>query len=130
MCIRFLLHRLNESSVVLQCECAPMENLSEDGFERFEQFGDWSSSSSGHWDKNPRNSSGFGDWTSFKQGLNTATEDTADLSQEGQTFGQEHKVNMDRVNISAAVNTQTSITAVFINSTKYDTPKTYIQHII
>ncbi|KAG7328257.1 hypothetical protein KOW79_008201 [Hemibagrus wyckioides] len=68
-----------------------MENLSEDGFERGEQFGDWSTCSSGHWDEDHRDSSGFGNWASFKEGLG---EDTADVStQEG--HGHEHKEERD-----------------------------------
>ncbi|MCI4382718.1 hypothetical protein PGIGA_G00017970 [Pangasianodon gigas] len=76
----------------MKCECAAMENLSEDGFERCEQFGDWSTCSSEHWDEDHRDSSGFGDWTSFKEDLSEES-DSADLSsQEGQISGHEHKV--------------------------------------
>lgn len=74
-----------------KCECAAMENLSEDGLERCEEFGDWSTCSSEHWDEDHRDSSGFGDWTSFK-GLSEESDSAYLLSQEGQTSGHEHKV--------------------------------------
>lgn len=76
----------------MKCEHAVMEKLSEDGFERCEQFGDWSTFSSEHWDEENGDSSGFGDWASFKEGLSEESA-SADLSsQEGQTSGHEHKV--------------------------------------
>ncbi|KAF5892563.1 uncharacterized protein DAT39_017749 [Clarias magur] len=69
-----------------------MENLTEDDFERCEQFGDWSAFSSEHWDVNHRDSSGFGDWSSFNDGLSEESA-SADLSsQEEQISGHEHKV--------------------------------------
>lgn len=74
----------------MKCECAAMEKLGEDGFERCEQFGDWSSSE--HWDEDHRDSSGFGDWASFKDGLSEESDSADLLSQEGQTSGHEHKV--------------------------------------
>lgn len=78
----------------MKCECAKMENFSEDGFERCEQFGDWSTSRAEHWNEDHRDSSGFGDWASFKEGFTEDIEpDSADLlSQEEQTSGYEHKV--------------------------------------
>ncbi|XP_053488518.1 uncharacterized protein si:dkey-229e3.2 [Ictalurus furcatus] len=74
----------------MKCECAAMEKLGEDGFERCEQFEDWSSSE--HWDEDHRDSSGFGDWASFKDGLSEESDSADLLSQEGQTSGHEHKV--------------------------------------
>lgn len=73
----------------MKSECAVMENLIEDGFER---FGDWSSYSPEHWNEDHKDSSAFGDWASFKEGLNEES-DSADLSSwEGQTSDHDHKV--------------------------------------
>lgn len=78
--IRFVLHRLDES------ECAAMENLSEDGFETWEKFGDWSTGSSEHWNEDHIDNSDFGDWASFKEGLSEVRSLAISslLSQEGQ----------------------------------------------
>ncbi|GAA6108781.1 uncharacterized protein si:dkey-229e3.2 [Tachysurus ichikawai] len=70
-----------------------MEKLSEDGFERCEQLGDWSTFTSGHWDEEHRDSSGFGDWASFK-GLSEDIEDTEVLSTH-KRLGHENKVGRD-----------------------------------
>ncbi|XP_060790185.1 uncharacterized protein si:dkey-229e3.2 isoform X2 [Neoarius graeffei] len=75
-----------------KCECAAMENLSEDGLERCKEFGDWSTCSSEHWDEDHGDSSGFGDWTTFKEGLSEESDSVYLSSQEGQTSDHENKV--------------------------------------
>lgn len=69
-----------------------MENLSEDGLERCKEFGDWSTCSSEHWDEDHGDSSGFGDWTTFKEGLSEESDSVYLSSQEGQTSDHENKV--------------------------------------
>lgn len=92
LCITSLLHRLDERGESVKCVCAVMEDLTENDFERCEQFGDWSTFSSEHWDVNHRDSAGFGDWGSFNEGLSEESA-SADLSsQEEQISGHEHKV--------------------------------------
>ncbi|KAK3537816.1 hypothetical protein QTP70_019237 [Hemibagrus guttatus] len=92
--VRKRLHLCSSSAARENERVVAMENLSEDGFERCEQFGDWSTCSSEHWDEDHRDSSGFGDWASFKEGLGEHIQDTADVStQEGN--GHEHKEEKD-----------------------------------
>ncbi|XP_046710992.1 uncharacterized protein si:dkey-229e3.2 isoform X2 [Silurus meridionalis] len=64
---------------------AAMENFSEDGFESCEQFADWSTCSSEHWDENHRDGTGFGDWTSFKDAFSEESDSANVSSQKGQT---------------------------------------------
>ncbi|XP_062863498.1 uncharacterized protein si:dkey-229e3.2 [Trichomycterus rosablanca] len=88
-----------QSGTSLINECVVEKNISDDGSDGCEQFEEWSTFSSVHQEENNKDSSCFGDWTTFNGCLVEEAEFVPLSPQEGDTSGFEHKVDSeDEVN--------------------------------